>query len=113
VELEAHTGTGLHVLDAGQEEGGDDLAIAGSLTNFLGHFFEQLFARRFFKQADERLDVVGELDDFGIGFRFLGGDSWQLAQESELRSACERGGGSSGGEELAAIGRQRHSAALR
>jgi hypothetical protein len=113
VELEADARPWLHVSHTGQKQCRDDFAVGRALLNATGDFFEQLFPRRLFDRADERLDVARELDDLRIGPSFFRRDGREFAEEAQLRCAGQGSGRGGGGQELAAIGREWHSPALR
>ena len=68
VELEADRRPRLDVLHAGQQQRGQQLAIAQALVNPAGDFFEQPVARRLFDQPHERLDLGSSRTTFGSSF---------------------------------------------
>jgi hypothetical protein len=53
-------------------------------VNSRGNFFEELFARSFLQEADERLDVVRELDYTAARLGFGSRDKREFVQEPKL-----------------------------
>ena len=70
MKLEADGWPRLDVLHAGQQQRGQQLAIAQSLVNPIGNFFQQPVARRFFDEPHQRLDLRLQPHDVRRELRF-------------------------------------------
>src|ERR1051326_2700390 len=77
-------GPRLNVAHTSQQECGEDLAISQAMPNFGADLLEEFFARGFFEEPDQGLDLRLELADFWIQPGFGSGNARQVGEEGKV-----------------------------
>ena len=88
MELEANRAR-LDVADAGEQNGGKQLAIGQPTFDPGADLLQQPLARRVFEEPDEGLDVGMEADGLRIDLGLGGGDAWELGEKTESTETSE------------------------
>ncbi len=83
----------LDVSHAGQQQRGQQLAVARALVNPIGDLFQQLLAGRIFQQPHQRFDLWPQVNDLRIELRLGGGHRFQAGKKPQVAQTGQRAAG--------------------